>query len=247
MPSWHEEDRNWLLSAPLIFREERVSQTRQQVDDLMSLLQLSPGMRVLDLCCGNGRHALEMARRGLHVTGVDRTAAFIEEAERLARAEGLEVEWLVDDARTFSRPGAFDVAMCLGASFSYFDTREEDQAFVGVVHESLRPGGRFVLEADGKEIVARDLVQRQWWPLGDTVALAEMNIRGAWETLETRWIALVGQERIELTTTQRLYSGLEGVALLERGGFRSVAVYGHQDGRPYDQSAVLQVFVATRG
>lgn len=246
MTSWHEEDRNWLLSAPLIFREERVVRTEQQVTDLVALLDLRPGQRVVDLCCGKGRHAIELARRGLQVTGVDRTAAFVEEAAQLAREAGVEIEWVVDDVRSFARPGAFEVALCLGASFSYFDSRADDLRFVRQALASLAPGGRFVLEADGKEIIARTLQPRQWWSFDDTIVVGEFNIRGAWEILETRWVAFLGQERVELTTTQRMYSGVEGIALLEEAGFTEVAVYGHQDGRPYDAAAEIQVFAARK-
>jgi len=246
MSSWHEEDQNWLLCAPLIFREERVQKTVQQVEDLVSLLGLPPRARVLDLCCGQGRHAIELARRGFRVTGVDRTAAFIEQAAAQSKAEGLEVEWLVDDVRTFSRPGAFDATLCLGQSFSYFDTREDDEQFVRLAFDSLVPGGPFVLEADGKELMARTLEPRQWWEFGDIIAVAEFNVRRSWEILETHWQAFIGGQKIELTTTQRMYSGVEGMSLLEKCGFSEVAVYGHQDGRPYDVAAELQVMVGRR-
>lgn len=244
--AWHEEDRIWMLCAPLIFREERVVKTVQQVEDLVALLGLRPGQRVLDLCCGQGRHAIELARRGFRVTGVDRTEAFIQQAEQQSKAEGLEIEWLVDDVRRFARPGAFDAALCLGQSFSYFDTREDDERFVRLAFDSLVPGGPFVLEADGKELMARTLEPRQWWELGDVVAVAEFTPRRSWEILETRWQAFIGGERVELTTTQRMYSGVEGIALLEKCGFTEVAVYGHQDGRPYDLAAELQVMVGRR-
>jgi len=246
MGSWHEEDRNWMLCAPLIFREERVVKTEQQVEDLIALLGLSPKHRILDLCCGQGRHAIELARRGFKVTGVDRTAAFIQQAKEQSASEGLEVEWVVDDVRSFSRPGAFDATLCLGQSFSYFDTKQDDEQFVRRAFDSLVPGGPFVLEADGKELIARTLEPRQWWSFGEIVAVAEFNIRQSWEILETNWQAFIGSERVELTTTQRMYSGVEGMALLEKCGFTDVAVYGHQDGRPYDAAAEMQVMVGRR-
>jgi len=58
---------------------------------------------VLELACGPGRHALEFARRGYRVTGVDRTARYLETAREKAGEEGLDVEWVEADMRTLRR------------------------------------------------------------------------------------------------------------------------------------------------
>jgi 2-polyprenyl-3-methyl-5-hydroxy-6-metoxy-1,4-benzoquinol methylase len=85
---WHEQDTFWDTVAPVLFVERRWSDAPVEVEQVVSLLGIEPGARVLDLCCGVGRHSLELARRGFHVTGVDRTRPYLDRASRQA-----EVLW----------------------------------------------------------------------------------------------------------------------------------------------------------
>ena len=62
---WHEDDEFWEMWGPLIFRPEAVAAATDEVDKIVALLGIKPEARVLDLCCGVGRHSLELARRSL--------------------------------------------------------------------------------------------------------------------------------------------------------------------------------------
>ena len=106
MTVWHEQDSFW-ETVPM-FGDHHWEIAPEQVAGVISLLSLEPGAAVLDLPCGVGRHSLEFARRGFDVTGVDRTAAYLQTARERAAAEGLSVEWLQADMREFIRPEAFD-------------------------------------------------------------------------------------------------------------------------------------------
>lgn len=109
--SWHENDAFWETLAPMVFREQMWANVPLELDGVISLLKISPRARVLDLCCGPGRHSLELARRGFKVTGVDRTKLYLDEAQRQAEAEGLKIEFVQDDMRAFCRPSTFDAAI----------------------------------------------------------------------------------------------------------------------------------------
>ena len=77
---WHEDDTFWETWGPVMFSRQRWEGTPVEVDSIISLLNAQSGMQVLDLGCGPGRHSLELARRGIHVTGVDRTGKYLEQA-----------------------------------------------------------------------------------------------------------------------------------------------------------------------
>ena len=77
MKDWHEDDNFWETMAPKLFPEERMKFTPKEVDKIISLLEISPDAYILDLCCGPGRHSLELARRGFKVLGVDRTLKYL--------------------------------------------------------------------------------------------------------------------------------------------------------------------------
>ncbi|MFH1680382.1 MAG: class I SAM-dependent methyltransferase [Candidatus Eisenbacteria bacterium] len=87
--------------------------TVAEVDFLVDLLGISPGQSVLDVGCGTGRHAVELASRGFSVTGLDLSSGMLEEAKRRASAAGVEVAWIRADAADFALRGEFDALLCL--------------------------------------------------------------------------------------------------------------------------------------
>jgi SAM-dependent methyltransferase len=119
--------------------------TVQEVDALMKALLLSPGMRVLDVGCGPGRHANEFARRGIAVHGVDISQRFVDIASSGA-ADGATFSRA--DARHLTFEGEFDAALslCQGA-FGLLGSDEENQAVIAGMARSVKPGGRVALSA----------------------------------------------------------------------------------------------------
>lgn len=148
---WYEEDDFWETMAPTMFTQQRWEDTPTEVEQVITLLGVEPGAHVLDLCCGVGRHSLELARRGFCVTGVDRTQPYLDRASKQAEAEGLEVEFVHSDMRTFCRPDAFHAVVNLFTSFGYFEDPEDDRQVVLNVYRSLKAGGVFLVEMMGKE------------------------------------------------------------------------------------------------
>jgi SAM-dependent methyltransferase len=245
MTSWHEQDNFW-ETVPL-FEQQRLETAPHEVDALLLLLCIEPGAAVLDLCCGVGRHSMELARRGYRVTGVDRTAAYLNTARERAAAEALPVEWVQADMREFVRPGAFDAAINLFTSFGYFEDPDEDRRVVDNLFRSLRPGGALVMEMMGREVLARIFVPRDWQELADgTLFLQERAVKRDWTWMENRWILVRDGRQREYAVSHRLYDGAGLKALLLDAGFESVALYGDLDGAPYDTNARRLVALARK-
>src|SRR5262245_12083788 len=121
MSAWHDDDGFWETFGPYIFGPERLAQTEAQTGAIAALLAVDAGSRVLDLGCGVGRHAIELARRGCLVTGVDRTSSFLAQARERARQAGVTIDLVEADMRSFMRPRAFDAALNFFTSFGYFE------------------------------------------------------------------------------------------------------------------------------
>lgn len=131
----------------LFFYEPLLSEvTDADVNTIWRLLELAPGVEILDLACGHGRIANRLAERGARVTGLDATALFLEHAQRDAAARGIEVEYLAGDMRALPLPdGRFDRVLSWFTSFGYFDDTE-NRRVLREAHRVLRPAGRFLIE-----------------------------------------------------------------------------------------------------
>ena len=112
MTAWFEDEAFWMALYPYLFPEEQFALAEAQVDHLLALVAPA-GHVVLDLCCGPGRHAIGLAKRGFAVTGVDLSAFLLAKAQARAQAAQVAVEWLRDDMRHFVRPEAYDLVVSL--------------------------------------------------------------------------------------------------------------------------------------
>lgn len=244
---WHENDRFWETFYPVMFHQDRWEAASLEVEQAVSFLGLEEGMRVLDLCCGPGRHTVELAKRGYAVTGVDRTVRFIEIAGEKAREAGVDPELLVEDARSFCRPKAFDAAINVYTSFGYFEDPLEDRQLLWNLHSSLSEGGRVLIDMSGKEVVARAFEPTSTETLPDgTILEQKRHIEPGWEWLRSTWVLKKGGDTYEMTFRHRVYSGVELKAVLMSVGFEDVRLYGSLEGIPYDNQARRLVAVARK-
>jgi SAM-dependent methyltransferase len=244
--TWHEEDRFWVTLRDGIFDSARWQTARREIDSIARLVGLAPAAAVLDIPCGPGRHLLQLAERGYHVTGVDNTGEYLEEAARRLGHAGLRADLVQADMREFVREEAFELALNLYTSFGYFDDPTEDERFLSNVYASLQPGGRFVLELLTRETVSCSAAMSE--RVGDGGARltewAKLLEDGA--AIERHFVVHRQGERLEFIAAHRLYGVCELVRLLEDVGFRRVAVFGDLDGRPLTAASEFAVVVATR-
>ena len=272
---WHEDPAFWETFRNYLFPPEKVEEATEQVDQLLALLDLDSDARVLDVPCGVGRHAVELASRGYRVTGVDATEAYLDSARERAReadeggadedgAVRQHVEFRRADMREFRRPEAFDAVVNVYTSFGYFEDRADDERTARNFYESLKPGGRLLLSLTSKEVLAGKFEKRTWEERDGAYVLEEHEVTDDWNWMENRWIVVAdggsasgesrtspdaeasGGETTEFTVSHRLYSAYELSELLKRVGFEDVAVYGDLDGSAYDENAERLVVVAEK-
>jgi SAM-dependent methyltransferase len=139
--------------------------TDLEVDVIVRLLDLAPGMRVLDIPCGYGRIANRLAARGCDGVGVDSSEAFLD----LARREGGRVDYRRADMRDFTAEAEFDRVVNWFTSFGYFDDAT-DRAILAGWRRALRPGGRLLVDVQNRQHLFRLVTASRQ---GRAVALTE--------------------------------------------------------------------------
>ncbi len=249
MSDWFDDDSLWETLAPFFFQRVRPEEmTAAEAEAFLELLGIEPGAAVIGMPCGTGRHTVELAARGFRVTGVDRTVSYLEAARERAAARSVEIELVRSDMREFRRPDSFDLAVNLFTSFGYFEDPADDVAMLRNIRDSLRPGGRLLIEMAGREPLVKIFQARTWdrIPGTDALLLEEHALGDGLGSIENHWIWISGAERREYRFRLRLYSGTELARTLRDAGFARVGLYGDLRGAPYDLNAKRLVAVATR-
>jgi D-alanine-D-alanine ligase len=138
--------------------------TCQEIGLFSEILKLSQEEKILDLCCGQGRHALELARSEFkYIDGLDRSHYLIQRAKLSAKKNGLNVKFREGDARKLPYlPDSFDVVMILGNSFGYFDTVQDDLRVLKEVRRVLKPWGRMLVDVTDGEYLRENFQTHSW-------------------------------------------------------------------------------------
>lgn len=214
-------------------------------DLVWRLLDLRPGMRVLDLACGHGSLANRLAVRGCLVTGLDSSEVFLDRARTDAAVLGVEVDYVAGDMRVLPWRNHFDRVLNWSTAFGYFDDEANRGVLAGIAG-ALRSGGRFAMDLNN--VVARltsfqptrVLVGEGEDRLADRYRLDPLTAR-LWVE---RTVIRAGRAH-QVTFMVRLFAYPEIRDWLLHAGFRTVDGYG-EDGRALAAEHDRMILVADR-
>lgn len=233
--------------GPDYLRIYRLADTPDQLDFLAREVTLPPGGRLLDVCCGHGRHATVLAQWGLHVTGFDLSAPFLQVARERARQEGVPLELVRADVRAFPfRTATFDMAISMFTSFGYF---EDDQENAWVLHEVarvLKPEGRYILDLANLDFVRHQPPASQWEHEGARVHTTYIYNEASRRAITCRTATFPNGRTEVYESSVRMYEPEEIKQLLLQAGLRPHKVYGSYDGEPLHPSRKRMILLADR-
>ncbi len=213
---------------------ENAENTRREVDFIVSAAAIQPHSHILDLCCGQGRHCLELARRGFrNVTGVDRSRYLVRLARKRAQNEGLSVAFKEGDARNPRLPEtSFDCVAVMGNSFGYFSNKQDDEKVLNAIGKLLRPTGQLVLDITDGAHMSENFDRRSWeWIDEHHFVCRERSISADGERLISREVIVNDETGViaDQFYAERLYTRESIGKLLEKTGFRNIRHHGHAE------------------
>lgn len=206
----------------------------------------SPGsVSVLDIACGAGRHAVELARRGYCVTGNDLSPYLLEEARKEAVNCGVSLALSCCDMREIPAGGSFDLVVQLFTSFGYFDSREEDLRVFRQVGKALKDGGWYVLDLINPLHLEKNIVPESCRQTGALSIVEKRRIDGG-RILKTISITSPGSETAVFTESVRLYTLDEIRCMLRSEGFSVGEIAGNYSGEPFNPESSPRMLIFSR-
>ena len=202
-------------------------------------LGLLPGDRVLDLCCGTGRHLRELRAAGFKALGFDLHHGSL----RAARAPCVRAEMRALPLRT----GSLDAVVSLFSSFGYLESDDEDLRVLQEISRALRPGGQVLLDLLSREHALSGFVDSQQRLDADGSLIVEQRsfdaLRGR---LTTAFVLITpaGVRTDSIGHSLRLYTLTELNRLLERAGLALTATLGSFAGEPFSLDSVRMIALA---
>jgi SAM-dependent methyltransferase len=207
--------------------------TLEQVEFVIEQLELAEGARVLDLACGHGRIALELARRGFRVTGLDLSPRSLELARAAAGEQDLAIDWVEADMRNLPSGREFDAVVNVFTAFGYFADERENQRVLDAVAAALVPGGAFLIDVVNLLALAGGYRER-WWSERERDGVLQID-ENEFDFLEghnrSRWTFVHPDgSRRELVHSVRTYTPHELAAMLTAAGLVVQGAWGGWDG-----------------
>lgn len=224
-------------------RSKSAEQSAREAAFICRALRLEKGARVLDVPCGVGRIAVELAALGHVVTGIDLTGDFIEDARRTAAGRGLDIQFMRGDMRELPARPEFDAVVCWWGSFGYFEDAE-NAAFLRAAARCLKPGGRILIDTHVMETLLPGMRERAWRRIGDILVLEERRYDFESSRTLTDWTFIRDGSVYSNQTSIRLYSYGELTRMLADAGFDRFNAYGSIEEDPFQAGSDRLYLVA---
>ncbi|HWR09512.1 MAG: ubiG 2 [Pelosinus sp.] len=228
------------------FKSYSLAGTDQEVRFISSVLNLKSGESILDLYCGYGRHAIELAKQGFNVTGVDATQDFLDIAVQKAQEALVNVTFKQQDMRELDYDQQFAAIINMFAAFGYF-TDDENANIIKLIANALKPRGLFLIDLLNRDWMVRNNLNRYWrHPNGEYVLSYKVQLENGIATMKRQLINQITGTKIQYDFILRAYSLPEMANIFSNSGLSIIETYGGFDGRSYSSETPRMIILAKK-
>ena len=252
--AWYESffDEHYLKEYASSLTPDRTQKEVNFIYSALNIPRVAPnatdGARILDLCCGHGRHTVTLAIAGYSMVGQDLSTTFLNLAKNAAAAHNLQIPFVRADMREIPFEGEFDAIINMFTSFGYFDDDTEDEKVLNAVARALKPRGKFLIDLINAPRLIRDFRAQRRDELSDgTIILTQRNynlLTGNNEELRTYIVPDRSKREVRLTC--RMYLFPEFAKMLNRAQLAPIQVYGDFDGSEYTWDSKRMIVLAEK-
>jgi SAM-dependent methyltransferase len=243
--SWYTE---WFDEEYVrVYGHRDLDEARRDVAFAERVLNLWPEDRILDLCCGNGRHLAALCEKGYRrLAGIDLSMPLLRLARRAMEGRCHQRLVAQADMRCLPFCETFDAVLNLFTSFGYFDTDGENLRVLNSMASVLRPGGRYILDYLNPEYVARNLQPLTERTLGDRVIVERRWIDPRRKRVNKTIVIQTPEAERHYKESVRIYTQDEMEQMLKSVGLKIGATFGDFESRPISPESPRMIFAGER-
>ncbi|MGN8139185.1 class I SAM-dependent methyltransferase [Paraburkholderia sp. 22099] len=240
---WYLNDHYWSDGYSFLFPDYVWPDAKVEIDFILSKCDLY-GNSCIDLCCGIGRHAIELAKRGLRVRAIDSSEYLLLKARRNAR--GQQIDFLRQDLERNFGARSFDLVINLNSSFGQFSSRRQNVQFLLNMGNAVSKGGYLVLSCVTKEIVARSFNKIGKYKLRNGQVAYIRTKSHDYSEIQGIWTFVRRGSQSSYLIRYHLFNSSWFLHTLMRIGFTAIDCYGDFDGRVYSSVASEMIIVCKK-
>lgn len=206
--------------------------TTREVNFVVKNIPIKKSDRILDLCCGHGRHSIEFAKRGYKVSGLDFSNYELNIARKDAKARNLDIDFRQGDARNFKYPKKFDVVLNMFTAFGY-GTKEDDRKIIRSVSKSLNKGGKLFIDLLNFAWLIKNYQPYKVQSLPGVKVIMKRRFDFLTSIASEQRTVIKGKKRKTYRNAHRMYTLGELSDLFESEGLKVIKYWGSFKGKSY--------------
>lgn len=226
-PNFFEQGSPYLYH-PLLTPER----TAKEIDFILSITEIEPGGRILDIGCGAGRHSIELARRGYDVLGIDPSEVMIAAAKEKAAEEMVNLEFRQLRGEDLNFDGEFDLVICLFTTLGQVNDQQDNHQLLFNSFRALESGGHLIVELQQPGWVEAHIKTEERLGSGDSYVDVQRNYDKSQKLVTEIFTRISPKGQQVYMLRYRLFNQDEIKQLLGNAGFSEIKVYGGYERTP---------------
>jgi SAM-dependent methyltransferase len=230
----------------LVYPHRNEAEAQRQIDFLQKYLAIPKDAKILDLCCGNGRHALELKKLGYDVVGIDLSEELLDVAQKKALEDDIDLKLVRCDMREIPYNDYFDLIVQFFTSFGYFESDDENQKVLSAISKSLKIGGKFLIDYLNPDCVVKNLIQKDEKMISDFLLIQERWVDNSTRRVNKKITMTKDGKSSVFNESVRLYTLNEIREMAGKDGLKLTDIYGDFDGSKYDSDSPRMILIGEK-